>query len=62
MNRGKAIAIFKDIFRPGLSDEERGTAIKIVMNMATKNSITKNDMEEVIRYLWHMAFTETRGE
>lgn len=59
MNIGKAIAIFKDIFCADLSDEERGTAIKIVMQMETKNSITKNDMEEVIRYLWHMVFIET---
>ena len=59
MNRGKAIAIFKDIFRADLSDEERGTAIKIVLQMETKNSITKKDMVEVMRYLWHMVFTET---
>ena len=59
MNRGKAIAIFRDISRADLSDEERGTAIKIVLQMETKNSITKNDMEEVMRYLWRMVFTET---
>ena len=28
MNIGKAVAIFRDIFRPGLTDIERGEAIK----------------------------------
>ena len=58
MNVGLACAIFKDIMRPGLTDEERGMAIKTVMEMETHNSITKQDMLEVIRYLWNMVFEE----
>lgn len=58
MNNGKAYAIFKDITRPGLTDIERGEAIRAVMNMETHNGITKADMLTVIRYLWNMCFTE----
>ena len=58
MNTGKAVAIFKDIFNKDFSDEERGTAIRIVLNMPTRNSISKTDMTYVISYLWHMVFTE----
>ena len=41
MNIGKAVAIFRDIFRPGLTDIERGEAIKKVLDMETHNGITK---------------------
>ena len=58
MNTGLACTIFKDIMRSGLTDEDRGMAIKTVMEMETHNSITKQDMLEVIRYLWNMVFEE----
>ena len=62
MNHGKAMAIFNDIFKPGLTDTERGTAIKVVLDMETHNSITKRAALDVIRYLWHMVFTEEAGD
>lgn len=62
MNVGKAVAIFKDIFNKDLSDEERGTAIRIVLDMPTRNSISKTDMTYVISYLWHMVFTEEESK
>ncbi len=61
MNNGKACAIFKDITIPGLTDIERGVAIKTVLNMETHNGITKNEMLEVIRFLWNMCFEEVEG-
>ena len=56
MELGKARAIFDDINRPGLTDIERGEAIKVVMEMETHNSVTKAAMLGVIRYLWNMIF------
>ncbi len=56
MSLGRARAIFNDINRPGLTDIERGEAIKVVMEMETHNSVTKAAMLEVIRYLWNMIF------
>ena len=56
MNHGKAMAIFNDITRPGLTDLERGEAIKVALDMETHNSITKAAMIEVIRYLWDLSF------
>jgi hypothetical protein len=62
MTKGVARAIFEDINRPDFSDIEKGTAIKIVLDMETHNSVTKDSMLQVIRYLWDMCFTEDRGE
>lgn len=56
MSLGRARAIFNDINRPGLTDIERGEAIKVVMEMETHNSVTKAAMLGVIRYLWNMIF------
>lgn len=36
--------------------EEKGLAIYIVMNMETHNSVTKDSMLKVIRWLWDRAF------
>ena len=58
MSLGRARAIFNDINRPGLTDIERGEAIKVVMEMETHNSVTKAAMLQVIRCLWNMVFTE----
>ena len=62
MNTGKATAIFNDIMRPGLTDIERGEAIKTVLNMETHNSVTKAAMLQVIRFLWSMVYEEISGE
>ena len=62
MNVGKANAIFNDINRPGITDIERGEAIKAVVEMETHNGVTKEAMILVIKYLWNMVFTEEGGE
>ena len=61
MNAGKAVAIFNDINRPGITDIERGEAIKVVAEMDTHNGVTKDAMIQVIKYLWNMVFTEEGG-
>lgn len=62
MNHGKARAIFDDIYSPGLTDIERGEAIRTVLDMETHNSVTKAAMLDVIRYLWDMVFTRSETD
>ena len=62
MNIGKAIAIFKNINDSKWTDAEKGAAIYNVLRMPTKNSITKQDMEDVVRYMWDMVFTMVENE
>lgn len=63
LNIGKARAIFDNIENASESTEEIGAAIYIVMNMETHNSVTKDSMLKVIRWLWNRAFElEQEGE
>ena len=50
MSKGKATAIFKNIYGDE-ETEEKITAIQEVVDMETHNSITKADMLEVLRWL-----------
>lgn len=52
------MAIFHDINSKDFDDQEKGTAIKIVMNMETHNSVKKAAMLEVIKFLWNMVFED----
>ena len=56
MNIGRAWAIFKKIDSDEYTDEEKGFAIRMVMDMETINSITKEDMRNVTRWLWNRCF------
>ena len=56
MELGKAVAIIKNIDSEEYTTREKGTAILTVMEMETKNSITKDDMQKVIMWLLDMAF------
>ena len=63
MNIGKARAIFDNIENASESIEEKGAAIYIVMNMETHNSVTKDSLLKVIRWLWDRSFEiEQEGE
>ena len=64
MNTGLALAIFSNLDREDLSDEEKGLAIYTVMNMATHNSIKKDDMLKAIKWLWNNLYeiTEEREQ
>ena len=61
MNKGRALAIFENIENVSESIEEKGEAIHIVMNMETHNSVTKDSMLKVIRWLWDRAFEIDQG-
>lgn len=56
MNKGKAIAILKDINNAECTDNEIAHAIYLVMNMPTHMSITKDDLINAIKWLWHSAY------
>ena len=63
MNNGRAWAIFKKIDSDEYTDEEKGFAIRMVMDMETINSITKEDMRKVTKWLWNRCFVwEGDGE
>lgn len=51
MKIGKAVAIFYEIKSDKYSDVEKFEAINIVADMATHNSVTKDAMLRVIRWL-----------
>ncbi len=56
MTFGKAYAIFQNIDSPDYSDEEKGLAVLKIVNMETHNSIRKDDMLKVIRWLLGLSF------
>lgn len=62
MNHGLACAIFRNIHKSVWTDEDKGMAIKTVLEMETHNSISKADMLKVIKYLWDMIFEEVKDE
>ena len=56
MRYAKALAIFDDLDNPQISDNEKGKAIYIVMNLATHNGITKAQLLRAIKYLFWLCF------
>lgn len=62
MTFGEAYAIFKQIDSDKYSDEEKGAAIFIVLNMETHNGVTKADLIAVVKYLFRMCFTFDTGK
>lgn len=62
MTIGTAVGIFQNIDREDLHDEEKCAAILMVLDMPTHNSITKDMMLRVIRYLLHLAFDFEEGK
>lgn len=56
MKIGKACAIFKQIESDKYAIEEKGAAIYEVLKMPTHNSVTKEQMLSVIRFLFPLAF------
>ena len=56
MTFGEAYAIFQNIDSPDYSDEEKGLAVLKIVNMETHNSIRKDDMLKVIRWLLELSF------
>lgn len=56
MDIGKAMAIFHNINSDKYSEVEKVMAIYRVMYMETHNSVTKDSMLKVIRWLWDRQF------
>lgn len=56
MNHGKAMAIVKQINSDKFTDEEKAYAIYLVMDMPTIMSITKAELVDAIKWLWHRAY------
>ena len=56
MNIGKACEICSNINNCDLSEEEKGLAIYVMMNMETHNGITKETLLGVIKYLHEKVF------
>ena len=64
MSTGKAIAIVKNIQSTDFTDKEKALAIYVVMNMPTHMSITKDELINAIKWLWHYSweYEEMVGE
>ena len=60
MQISEAWNIFKHIDDVRFTLYDKGRAIQIVMDAATHNSITKDDMLRVIRWLWQYVFEEVK--
>ena len=56
MSTGKAIAIVKNIQNYECTDTEKAHAIYVVMNMPTHMSITKDELINAIKWLWHYSW------
>ena len=56
MNIGRACAIFDNIESAPQSIEEKGLAIRTVLDMETHNSVRKAEMLKVINWLWNQIF------
>lgn len=55
MNIGRAIAIFDNIENSTESIEEKYWAIRIVLDLATHNSVTKASMLKVMNWMWNQS-------
>ena len=62
MSKGKAMDIFLQINSEKFTNEEKAEAIYHVMNMATHMSITKDNMIEVIKWLWNQQYEWIENE
>ena len=56
MNIGTARAIFENLFDSKYSIEEKGTAIRTVIDIETHNSITKIQMLKAMNWMWEQIF------
>lgn len=56
MNIGTARAIFENIFDSKYSIEEKGNAIRTVIDMESHNSITKCQMLVCMNWMWEQIF------
>lgn len=62
MNRGAAIAIFENLDDCQRPMETKGLAIRMVIDMETHNSITKDKMLKAMNWMWNQIFELYPGE
>lgn len=54
--RGRILLIWQNINSPFFTDEEKGEAIRHVLDLKTHNGIKKDDLLKVCEYLWNKVF------
>ena len=62
MNIGKARRIFDTIEDDKYTVEEKGAAIRTVIDMETHNGVTKDQMLKVMGWMWNQIFELLEGE
>lgn len=60
MRIGEAYSIFENIDSDKYTVEEKGLAIRMVLNMETHNSITKKMLMDALKWLWNEHFEEDK--
>lgn len=61
MNIGEARAIFNNLYDCQRPIEDKGLAIRMVIDMETHNSVTKCQMLKALNWMWKQIF-ELKGE
>lgn len=56
MNIGIAVGIFENIESNDYTEEEKAIAIREVLDMPTKNGITKDSICKAFDWLWHQFY------
>lgn len=53
---GRVLLVWQNINSPFFTDEEKGEAIRPVLDLATHNGIKKDDILNACEYLWNKVF------
>jgi hypothetical protein len=61
MSIGEAFVIFNDLDSEIITVEQKGLAIKVILDMETHNSVTKAMFMKALKWLWNEHF-EYKGE
>lgn len=54
--RGRVMLVWQNIDSPFFKDEEKGEAIRHVLDLSTHNGIKKADILKACEYLWNKVF------
>lgn len=54
--RGRVMFVWQNIESTFFTDEEKGEAIRHVLDLATHNGIKKDDILNACEYLWNKVF------
>lgn len=56
INFGQAYTIFQNLDSDEYTDEAKGLAIYMIMNLDTHNGVKKADILKALKWLWHKHF------